>query len=156
VGIAGVYVDGEDVAYSDFGNPKTARKLGLFGFDRSIPLDRVRAGRGLANIIALIQVPPVSKGGKAGPAPWMAGGQTITRVDAKDSIKPFVWKHGDKEGTFVLMADGSVRFITKDISDPVFKAMCTVEGRDPKDFKLDRFAPRWPEPIPEETKPAAK
>ena len=35
-----------------------------------------------------------------------------------------------KAGTWVLMADGSARFLSKDISPDVFKALCTMAGSD--------------------------
>ena len=74
-----------------------------------------------------------------------------------NAIEPFIAK--DAQGTYVLMADGSVRFVTRDISDSVVKSMSTYQGPgvnlapgrpdarlipDPKDDKK--------EPVPKKTK----
>ena len=44
-------------------------------------------------------------------------------------------QHNGKRGTYAMMADGSVRFINQNISDNVFKAMCTIGGGAPEDFE---------------------
>ena len=85
------------------------KKLGLFGYDRSTKFEDVSDG--LANTIYLIQVPPVYQ------RPWVAGGgATVQGVPESRSIAPFVSVQSDgKHGAFVLMADGSVRFIKETI-----------------------------------------
>jgi hypothetical protein len=69
------------------------------------------------------------------------GGSTLRGVPEKDSVKPFIsTTHNGKAGTFLLMADGSVRFVGADVKDEVFKALCTIKG--PAEVAgLDREAP---------------
>jgi len=97
-------------------------------------------GRGLANTVLLIRVP---YDGPAGLTPWMAGGgSTVRSVPDKDSLAPFLSTDSKGEqGTFVLMADGSVRFLKKGISDEVFKAICTVDSPTPAGWKFDEDYP---------------
>jgi hypothetical protein len=141
VGIAGVGLDAPLYPRDD---PAYIAKRGVFGYDKSASMDDVRNGRGLSNTITMIQVP---HDGPAGVTPWIAGGgSTVRGVPEKNSIAPFVLttdKHGKvitnekgKRGTYAMMADGSVRFIDQNISDDVFKAMCTVGGPAPEGFNL--------------------
>jgi hypothetical protein len=148
VGMAGV---GLDAASYKRGDPATAHKRGPLSYDDSASLDEIRAGRGLSNTILMIQVP---HDGVTGVSPWIAGGgATLRGVPETNSIAPFVLStdrnkntmvystDGGKtkqRGTFVLMTDGSVRFIDQSIDDEVFKAMCTVGGATPKDFDLKK------------------
>ncbi len=153
VGIAGVGLDAADYAAND---PATAHKRGVFGYDQSLRLDDVKAGRGLSNTILLIQVP---HDGPAGVTPWLAGGgSTVRGVPEKNSVAPFVLGAGrdgkpitynGRRGTFTLMTDGSVRFIAQDIADDTFKAMCTVKGPAPEDFNPAKDKKT---PLVEETK----
>src|SRR5262249_28952302 len=117
VGIAGL---GEDAADESDKDPAAAGRLGIFGYDRPpLPLDALQ--RGASNTALIIQVPPESA------SPWMAGGgSTVRGISETRSIDPFV-ASGEK-GTYVLMADGSVRFVSKDISPEAFKVMCTIKG----------------------------
>jgi hypothetical protein len=138
VGIAGVGLDA--AAYQE-GDPATAKKLGMFGYDRLTRLDQVMDG--LSNTVLLAQVPwdkgqfPLTTHQR----PWIAGGgSTVQGVPEKRSVQPFVsTQHDGKKGTYVLMVDGSVRFVSEKISDDVFKAMCTVNGAEK--VALDRDAP---------------
>ncbi len=51
--------------------------------------------------------------------------------------------YNGKQGVFVYMADGSVRFLAKGISPEVFKALCTKAGNDNAVVgELDKIAPR--------------
>ena len=51
--------------------------------------------------------------------------------------------YNGKKGTWIMMADGSVRFLTKDVNPAVFKALCTITGDDDGDVSdLDAIAPR--------------
>jgi hypothetical protein len=147
VGIAGVGLDAAGYPRDD---PAYIAKRGIFGYDRSATVKEVAQGRGVSNTIAIIQVP---HDGPAGVTPWIAGGgATIRGVPEKNSIAPFVLtkdRNGNiitykgskdkdaRRGTYALMADGSVRFIDQNISDDVFKAMCTIGGGAPEDFKVE-------------------
>jgi prepilin-type processing-associated H-X9-DG protein len=64
-------------------------------------------------------------------------------VPEKNSIAPFVYNHGGKRGAYALMADGSVRFLSADISDKVFQALVTRAGGDDAGT-LDAIAPIVP------------
>src|SRR5262249_15350198 len=69
----------------------------------------------------------------------------------KDSAEPFFSTEADgTRGTYVLMVDGSVRYIKKGISDAAFKAMVTVRGPAPEDFDIDKVAPKVEAPKKEE------
>jgi hypothetical protein len=151
VGIAGV---GIDVADADLNDPAYKGKLGMFGYDRMMPLDRVNKGRGLSNTVLMIRVPHDVL---PGPTPWMAGGgSTVRNVPDKNSLEPFLSTDakGDRY-TYAVMADGSVRKIMKGMKDELFKMICTVDGPSPDD--LDEFAKVDPVPKREpEWKPTGK
>jgi hypothetical protein len=151
VGIAGI---GMDAPYYDKTDAALAKKLGIFGFDRVTRLSDITDG--VANTILMAQVPPVYR------SPWLAGGgSTVRGVPEKNSVRPFVCIKGADggRGTHVVMADGSVRFVSEKISDEVFKAMVTYKGGEP-DQKLNERAPIIPPPeggiVPPTTKPAGQ
>jgi uncharacterized protein (TIGR03067 family) len=162
VGIAGV---GLDAASYRAGDPATAHKRGILSYEGSASMDNVRQGRGLANTMLMIQIP---HDGITGVSPWIAGGgATLRGVPEKNSIAPFVLttdrdkktiNHDGKRGTFVLMADGSVRFVDQNVKDEVFKAMATIGGPAPEDFNLDKneHTPLLPPPDPKDKEPAKK
>ena len=138
VGVAGI---GLDAASYNRNDPAAITKRGVFSNDGSASLDEIRKGRGLANTMMMIQIP---HDGLTGVSPWIAGGgATLRGVPEKNSIAPFILsrdkndkpiEHQGKRGTFVLMADGSVRFVDQNVSDDVFKAMATVQGPAPENF----------------------
>jgi hypothetical protein len=137
----------------------------VLGYDGSATLDEVRKGRGLSNTILMIQV---RHDDTTGVSPWIAGGgATLRGVPESNSIAPFVLStdrngkpisHQNKRGTYVLMTDGSVRFIDQNVSDEVFKAMCTVNGPAPKTFDpaKDPNTPLIPGPNTKIKKPVTK
>jgi hypothetical protein len=124
VGIAGVGQDAPDYAADD---PAVANKLGVFGYERQTSLEEIKKNRGLSHTAVMVQVP---YNGSAGVTPWMAGGgSTLRGVPETGSVRPFVsTTENGKAGTYILMADGSVRFVAADVSDQVFKTMCTIKG----------------------------
>jgi hypothetical protein len=130
VGIAGVGLDAPEYSAAD---TSVATKVGIFGYDRATKMADIKDG--LANTILMAEVPPTFK------RPWLAGGgSTVVGVPEKNSIAPFISTQRDgKRGTNVIMADGSVRFIADNVSDEVFKALCTARGGE--DVKLNRDAP---------------
>jgi Protein of unknown function (DUF1559) len=150
VGIGGV---GSDAADAAAGDPAMIGKLGIFGYDRATPLKTIQEkGRGLANTVLMIRVP---HDGAAGVTPWMAGGgSTVRNVRSKNSLEPFLSTEADgQRGTYAVMADGSVRFLKKGMSDEVFKAICTVDGPAPSNFFLDDDYPPLKEPKKTEVAP---
>jgi hypothetical protein len=149
VGIAGV---GLDAAEYDPSDASMAAKRGVLAYDKSVTMDEIQKGHGAANTILMIQVP---HDGLTGVSPWIAGGgSTLRGVPEKNSIAPFVLgndktgkpiTYQGRSGTFAVMVGGNVRFIDKSVSDDVFKAMCTVQGKAPtEDFWKD--IPLVPDP----------
>jgi hypothetical protein len=158
VGIAGV---GLDAAEYDRNDVSTAAKRGILGYDKSATIAELQRGHGTANTILMVQVP---HDGLTGVSPWIAGGgSTLRGVPETNSIAPFVLTtdktgkaitYKGHNGTYAVMADGSVRFVDAKISDAVFKAMCTVQGAAPaQDIFAD--APLVPDPT-EKTAPMPK
>lgn len=146
VGLSGIGLDSGDW---DDNNPALRKKMGLFGYNRDTKFDDIPDGA--SNTIYLITVPPNV------PRPWIAGGgATVQGVPEKNSIAPFVYNQGGKRGAYVLMADGSVRFLSADTPDKVFQALVTKAGSDdPGD--LDSAAPKLPAPAaPTPPKPSPK
>ena len=143
VGIAGV---GLDSAEALAGDPAMLGKLGLFGYERMTTLEQIGKARGRANTVFMIRVP---YDGPAGVTPWMAGGgSTVRNVPDKNSLEPFLSTEANGErGTYVIMCDGSVRFLKKGMSDQVFKAIVTVDGPTPEDWSFDDDVPPIPRPV---------
>jgi hypothetical protein len=126
VGIAGI---GLEAASYRPGDPAGDGKVGVFGYDRTTPLAEVGN-----HTIIMVQVPPPPVG-QVGP--WIAGGgSTIRGVPEKNSVAPFIsTTYNGKPGTYALMSDGSVRFISATVSDDVFKALAVI--KKDKDVPLD-------------------
>jgi hypothetical protein len=90
----------------------------------------------------LIQVDAATSG------PWIAGGGATIRGTSPNGDRDVGFpggfrspNYGGKEGVWVIMADGSVRFLSRNVSPSVFKALCTMNGGDdPGD--IDLAAPR--------------
>lgn len=134
VGISGIGIDAAEFNRTDMA---LVGKLGVFGYEGSATLEQIKNGRGQQNTILLIQV---RADGPEGLTPWIAGGgSTVRGVPEKNSFEPFVGKHGNLEGTYVAMADGSVRFIKKGIKDEDFQTMVTV-GPKPNGFDIDKVS----------------
>jgi hypothetical protein len=120
VGMAGV---GPDAPYY----PKTDPRAGIFGYDRQTALSDIKDGA--SNTIYAIQTDP----GVAGP--WLAGGgSTIRGTSGGDDVGQrggfLSPKYNGKDGAFALMADASIRYLTKGIDRKVFEALCTMNGGD--------------------------
>lgn len=118
VGVAGVGLDAADYPEKD---PASAKKRGMFGYDRKTPLTEPVDGG--STTIMILQIPPETRG------PWLAGGgSTVRGVPETKSVQPFVsMTHNGQKGTMAGMADGSARFIPENISDKVFQQLCVVE-----------------------------
>ncbi|MBX9584403.1 MAG: zinc-ribbon domain-containing protein, partial [Gemmataceae bacterium] len=143
VAVAGV---GPDAArYDPRANPAQAKLAGITGYDWGSKVEEVADGP--ANTIYLLQVPPGFS------RPWAAGGgATVMGLDPKDPMAAFKHKRADgKEGTYAIMADGTVRWLPADIPPQVFLAMATRAGGE-KVPNLDEIAPRVD---PEAAKPEA-
>jgi hypothetical protein len=133
VAVAGV---GLDAAWQlDPKNPAHAKLAGITGYDWGSKVEEVADG--LANTIYLLQVPPGFS------RPWAAGGgATVMGLDPKDPMAAFKHRRADgKEGTYAIMADGTVRWIPADIKPEYLLAMATRAGGE-KLPDLDEIAPR--------------
>ncbi|MCI0456986.1 MAG: DUF1559 domain-containing protein [Gemmataceae bacterium] len=143
VGLSGIGPESVEWAAGD---PAALAKLGIFGYDRGISLKEIKDSRGgLANTILMIRTP---HDGPAGVTPWMAGGgSTIRSVPEKNSLEPFLSRESDgKRGTYVIMTDGSVRYIKEGMSDQAFQALATVRAPMPEGFDIEKEAPKQAAP----------
>lgn len=128
---------GLDSARFDPTDPEMAKKVGITGYDWGSKPEDIKDG--MSNTIYMIQVPPGY--GRA----WIAGGgSTVVGVDDKsaDPFRDFVHRAPDgKRGTYVLMADGSVRWLKEGTAAPIFKGMVTRAGGETLS-DLDTVAPK--------------
>ncbi|MFL5245522.1 MAG: DUF1559 domain-containing protein [Gemmataceae bacterium] len=133
IGVAGLGLDAADYSGKD---PSLHKKLGVFGYDRATTLDEITDGQ--EQTIAVLQVPPHYK------TPWLAGGgSTVRGISETAGIAPFVCTdYKGKPGTFAIMADGTVRFLPKDLPTEKFNALITIAGEDKIDkAELDALCP---------------
>ena len=130
VGMSGIGLDAAN--FPD--TPEYASKLGMLGYNRQTKFADVSDG--LSNTIFMIQVPPNLQ------RAWIrGGGSTVQGIPETESIKPFITPvPGGKKGTHILMADGSIRFLSDTTSDTVLKALSTYKGGEKVD-NLDAIAP---------------
>lgn len=134
VGLSGL---GLDSARYNPTNPEHAKKVGITGYDwGSTPAEITD---GMANTIYMIQAPPGIR------RPWIAGGgATVVGVDDKiaNPIQDFVHTTPDKKrGTYLLMADGSVRWMSESVDPKIFKGMVTRAGGETIG-DLDKLMPK--------------
>jgi hypothetical protein len=122
VGMAGV---GPDAPYYDRSDPRA----GIFGYDRQAGKSDVTDG--LSYTIMMIQNDPAIAG------PWIAGGGSTVRGTSLTGDRDVGHRGGfispdykGKPGVWVIMADGSTRFLSKSVDPQAFKAMCTMAGGD--------------------------
>jgi len=121
VGMAGI---GEEAARL----PKEDPRAGIFGYTRKAALADIRDGAG--NTIMLIQVRDTF-------GPWMQGGGGTVRGA---QVQPYIGGFGSfgtpgRDGVVAMFADGSVRFLSKDIDPKVFEALCTMGGGETVDLQ---------------------
>jgi len=141
-GLAGL---GLDSARYDPNNPEMAKKVGMVGYDWASKPEDVRDG--MSNTIFMVQTAPGI--GRA----WVAGGgSTVLGVaDDNDPMKPFVHKTpSGARGTYVLMADGSVRWLKEGTDPKLFKALVTRAGGETMS-DLEKDAPKLKPVKPIET-----
>jgi predicted Zn finger-like uncharacterized protein len=133
VGIGGI---GLDAASYRLGDAAVAEKMGVFGYNRVTRLGDIG---NLSKTAFMIQVPPIYR------TPWLAGGgSTIRGVPETKSVQPFLSQRSEgKRSTMMIMTDGSVRVISENISDQVFKDLCRIKGQK-SDIDIDRIAPLVP------------
>lgn len=130
VAVAGVGLDAP--RFTPKSNPKD---VGVTGYDWGSKLSEITDGP--ENTIYLLQTPPES------PRPWAAGGgATVVGLDPRNPMAAFKHKRKDgKEGTYAVMADGTVRWLPANIDPKTMLAMVTRAGGE-KLPNLDEVAPR--------------
>ena len=134
VGLAGI---GADAGLLEADDPRA----GAFGYRRRISAAQIPDGAG--NTIALMGVQD-----RLGA--WAAGGEATVRPIAN---KPYIngpdgFGSGQADGMFVGMADGSVRFLSKDVDPSVLEALATVRGGEtPAPKGLPRLADSPPKSV---------
>jgi len=142
VGVAGVGADAGKLPADD-------PRAGMFGYNRHTRPEEL--SRGAANTIAVLGVTKQL-------GPWAAGGNATVRPLTK---APYVngpdgFGSGQPNGMLVGMADGSVRFVGKDVSPEVFEQLATIRGNDALTVaSLDPSAAK-PKPKPVEPEVPAK
>jgi hypothetical protein len=119
--------------------PRSDKRAGVFGYDQVARNDEITDGT--SQTIMVIGAGKVT-------APWVQGGGATIRGAREpyfDELSGFGSGGVSGGGTLAVMADGSVRMISKSIDPAVFRAMCTIHGADTVDSaKLDASAPRKP------------
>jgi hypothetical protein len=118
VGVAGV---GADAGGLDAGHPRA----GLFGYDRRTRLESLSDGA--SNTLAILGV-------SAKTGAWASGGSATVRGLTQEPYVngPDGFGSGQPDGMFAAMADGSVRFLQKDIDPAVVRQLAVVGGPKPK------------------------
>ncbi len=116
VGVAGLGKDAGGLSRSD-------PKAGVFGFGRTVR--RQDIADGASNTIAVLGVCDDL-------GPWSAGGHaTVRGLSERPYINgPDGFGSGQPQGMLAGMADGSTRFISKDIDPRVLEQMVTTHGGD--------------------------
>ena len=134
VGMSGYEEKRNDVAAKwDRSHPNA----GIFGYEESASIDEITDGT--SNTIMVI-----GSGELAGP--WAAGGGATIRGARRphfDEMTGFGSKGLDDEGVITVMADGSIRHLSKDIDPEVFRALTTIHGDDQVDSTV--LGPEQPE-----------
>ncbi|RMF99127.1 MAG: DUF1559 domain-containing protein, partial [Planctomycetota bacterium] len=103
--------------------PADDPRAGVFSYVRRTRLADI--GDGSSNTIAVLGV-------AARRGPWASGGSPTARpltrppyVDGPDGFGS-----GQPDGMLALMADGSVRFVRRDVDERVFEQLATINGRE--------------------------
>jgi hypothetical protein len=135
-GMAGV---GQDAAEL----PIEHRRAGVFGYDRQTRLEDIRDGTANTILVAGVQE---RLGGWAGGGPGTVRG--LTREPYVNG--PDGFGTGQPDGMFVLMADGSVRTISKQTAPLIVRRMAAMADG----FPLDESQPGEPGEAPESPPPA--
>lgn len=134
VGVAGL---GEDAGQLDTEDPRA----GVFGFRPRFSPTQIPDGA--SNTIAVAGVAQ-----KLGP--WASGGAATVRGFTQ---RPYIngpdgFSSGQPDGMLVGMADGSVRFMPKDIDPAVFERLVTINGGDGTIDKLANKPAPAADPLP--------
>lgn len=143
VGVAGVGPDAGRLGADD-------PRAGVFGYARKTRMEDITDGA--SNTIAVLGVSD-----RCGP--WASGGDATVRSLTKGPYVngPDGFGSGQPDGMLAGMADGSVRFLSKDTDPRVMEQMATIRGSENVDLAaLERKPPGPAKPQPEEVKPKAE
>lgn len=126
VGIAGVGTDAATL-------PRTDRRAGVFGYDRSAHTGDITDG---VSETLLLAETTLDNG------PWTAGGPATVR-GLDPGRQPYVGQGRQfgglhRGGVNAVFADGSVRFLSESIDPKVFEALSTVAGGEDLPTGWDR------------------
>jgi len=133
------------------------RRIGVFGFGRTLKPEEITDG--LSHTIAIA-------GATSRLGPWASGGSATVRPFTQPPYVngPDGFGTGQPDGMFVGMADGSVRFISKEIDPRVLEMLVTARGMErieglawetgPKEIRPGH-TPAGPSAKVPETKPPA-
>ena len=115
-GITGV---GPDAAFI----PKDHPRAGIFGKDRKTRIEDIRDGLAQTMLVA---------GVRNGLGSWARAGAATTR---SFSTEPYIngpdgFGTGQLDGMFVLMADGSIKFLSRDVDPAVVRHMAAMADGD--------------------------
>lgn len=134
VGVAGVGADAARL-------PKSHPRAGIFGEGRETRIEDVRDG--LSHTLLVL--------GAAGrPAPWSAGGERTIRPLTQE---PYVggadgFGTGQPDGMFVLLADGSTRFLSREVEPVILRRMAAMADGLPLDAAVSGEPGDPPRPAP--------
>jgi hypothetical protein len=122
VGVAGV---GPNAGRLDKNDPRA----GVFGYGRTTRMEDI--SRGASNTLAILGVADHC-------GPWAAGGDSTVRSLTR---QPYVngpdgFGSGQPDGMLAGMADGSVRFISKNTDPAVLEKLATIHGPDNGELAL--------------------
>ncbi len=139
VGVAGVGADAARLA-------KSHPRAGVFGFDRRTTLEDIKDGT--ANTLMVIGV-------ETHPPAWADGAKTVRGLTAEPYFGgPDHLGTGRADGMHVLMADGSVRFLSKDTDPRLMRRMAAMADGLPLDASVPG-EPADPPTPPEAATPAS-
>jgi len=142
VGVAGVGADAPRL-------PKDNPRAGVFGFNRTTSPDDIPDGA--SNTLAVLGV--VEHQGA-----WASGGRPTVRplTQAPYVNGPDGFGSGQPDGMTAGMADGSVRFLSKEIDPRVMEQLATTHGREHIDLaSLNPKATLPPASSPPSSEPVA-
>lgn len=122
------------------------RRVGVFGYGRQTRIEDITDGA--SNTIAILGVT-----GQCGP--WAQGRNATVRSLTKPPYVngPDGFGSGQPDGMLAGMADGSVRFLSKDIDPQVLEALATIHGGESVNAASLDPKPVMPQPKAEVPKP---
>jgi len=125
VGMSGIEDKRNDVAATF---PRDDVRAGVIGYDAIAKLDEITDGT--SQTIAVLGAGELI-------SPWIQGGGSTIRGAREpyfNDITGFNSKGLPIPGVQVLLADGAVKTVSKDIDPKIFRAMCTIRGADSVDL----------------------